>query len=61
MLVHDEDTVRREFQILSKLVQRTACYRLHFGQDMLDLPHLISPLFERHCPSLVLPDVTFSA
>ena len=48
LLVHDEDTVRREFQILSKLVQRTACYRLHLGQDVLDLPHLISPLLERH-------------
>jgi hypothetical protein len=47
-LIHDEDTARREFQTLSKLVQQTACYRLHFGQDVLDLPQLISPLLERH-------------
>ncbi|WP_455389143.1 hypothetical protein, partial [Petrachloros mirabilis] len=46
--IHDEDMARREFQTLSKLVQQTACYRLHFGRDVLDLPRLISPLLERH-------------
>jgi hypothetical protein len=34
--------------VLSKLVQRAACYRLHFGRDVLDLPRLITPLLERH-------------
>jgi len=48
LLVHDEDAARREFQALSKLVQQTACYRLHFGQDVLDLPKLITPLLECH-------------
>jgi hypothetical protein len=48
LLVHDEDMARQEFRTLSKLVQRTACYHLHFGQDVLDLPRLISPLLDRH-------------
>jgi hypothetical protein len=30
------------------LVQQAACYQLHFGQDVLDLPKLITPLLERH-------------
>ena len=47
-VVHDEDQARQEFHALSKLVQQAACYRLHFGQDVLDLPQLISPLLERH-------------
>jgi hypothetical protein len=45
---HDADTAAKEFQVLSQLVQRTACYRLHFGSDVLDLPRLITPLLERH-------------
>lgn len=47
-LVYDEEAAAREFQALSKLVQQAACYRLHFGQDVLDLPQLITPLLERH-------------
>jgi hypothetical protein len=46
--VHDAKTAGKEFQALSKLAQRTACYRLHFGQDVSDLPRLITPLLERH-------------
>jgi hypothetical protein len=45
---HDADTAAQEFQVLSKLVQRAACYRLHFGRDVLDLPPLLTPLLERH-------------
>lgn len=48
LLMYDEEAAKREFQALSKLVQQAACYRLHFGQDVLDLPTLITPLLERH-------------
>ena len=44
----DAQTAAQEFQVLAKLVQRAACYRLHFGRDVLDLPRLITPLLERH-------------
>jgi hypothetical protein len=45
--VLDRDSARREFQALSRLVQQVDCYRLHFGQDVQDLPKLITPLLER--------------
>lgn len=45
--VSDRDIARQEFQALSRLVQQVDCYRLHFGQDVLDLPKLITPLLER--------------
>jgi hypothetical protein len=38
---------RREFQILSRLVTQSACYRLRFGRDLLALPKLIAPLLGR--------------
>lgn len=44
LLVYDPEVARREFQVLAKLVQQVDCYRLHFGQDILDLPKLITPL-----------------
>ena len=44
--MYDETVARREFQVLSKLVQQVDCYRLHFGRDILDLPKLITPLLE---------------
>lgn len=47
LLVYDVEVARREFQVLAKLVQQVACYRLHFGRDILDLPKLITPLLER--------------
>ena len=47
-LVRDDNPNGQEIQALAKLVQQTACYRLHFGQDVLDLPGLITPLLERH-------------
>ena len=46
LLVYDQAVARREFQVLSRLVQQVDCYRLHFGRDILDLPKLISPLLE---------------
>lgn len=45
--VYDRDIARREFQALSRLVQQVDCYRLHFGQDVVDLPKLITPLLAR--------------
>lgn len=47
-LVYDEEAAKREFQALSKLVQQADCYRLHFGQDVLDLPMLVTPLLDYH-------------
>ncbi|MDF0665610.1 MAG: hypothetical protein P0119_05975 [Nitrospira sp.] len=44
LLVYDPEVARREFKVLAKLVQQVDCYRLHFGQDILDLPKLITPL-----------------
>jgi hypothetical protein len=46
LLVYDQAVARREFQVLSRLVQQVDCYRLHFGRDILDLPKLIAPLLE---------------
>lgn len=46
LLVYDQAVARREFQALSKLVQQGDCYRLHFWQDVLDLPTLIRPLLD---------------
>lgn len=46
LLVYDQAVARREFQLLSRLVQQVDCYRLHFGRDILDLPNLIAPLLE---------------
>lgn len=46
LLVYDQTVARREFQVLSKLVQQVDCYRLHFGRDVFDLPKLVTPLLE---------------
>ena len=46
LLVYDPAVARREFQVLSRLVQQVDCYRLHFGRDILDLPKLITPMLE---------------
>jgi hypothetical protein len=46
LLVYDQAVGRREFQVLSRLVQQVNCYRLYFGRDILDLPKLITPLLE---------------
>ncbi len=47
LLVYDQAVARTEFQVLAKLVKQVACYRLHLGRDLLDLPKLISPLLEK--------------
>jgi hypothetical protein len=46
--VYDRDIARQEVQALSRLVEQVACYRLYFGQDVLKLPKLITPLLERN-------------
>jgi len=47
LLVYDPEVARREFQVLAKLVQQVASYRLSFGRNILDLPKLITPLLEQ--------------
>jgi hypothetical protein len=46
MLVFDRDVAARQFQTFSRLVAQTECYRLFFGEDVLDLPRLIDPLLQ---------------
>ena len=49
LLVYEAAVARREFQALVRLVEQTDCYRLHFGRDFMDLPWLVTPLWEeRH-------------
>ena len=47
LLVLDKGVASRQFHVLSRLIQKAACYRLYFGEDVLALPRLIDPLFER--------------
>ena len=47
LLVYDLVVARREFQALARLVEQVDCYRLHFGRDVMDLPWLVTPLFEK--------------
>ena len=47
LVVHGPEIARREFHALSTLVQMADCYTLQFGQDILDLPNLITPLLEQ--------------
>lgn len=44
LLVFDKDIARRQFQTFSRLVEKAACYRLYFGEDILDLPQLVDHL-----------------
>ena len=48
MNVFDKRVAKQEFQFLSRLVNQLDCYQLYFGQDVLDLPNLITPLLENH-------------
>jgi hypothetical protein len=50
LLVYDKEVAKREFQTWSGLVERAECYRLYFGRDVLELPRLIDPLFEKVVP-----------
>lgn len=47
LLVLDKNIARHQFQVLSRLVKNADCYQLFFGEDVLELPNLITPLLER--------------
>jgi hypothetical protein len=46
LLVFDKEIAQRHFRALARLVERTPCYRLHFGRDVCDLPRLVDPLLD---------------
>lgn len=46
LLVFDPHVAKKEFEALVTLIRQADCYRLHFGQDVLDLPRLVDPLLE---------------
>jgi hypothetical protein len=43
----DREVARRQFLALSRLVERTTCYRLRFGEDVLALPRLVDSVLEQ--------------
>ncbi|MDT7041593.1 hypothetical protein [Candidatus Nitronereus thalassa] len=49
LLIHDKEIAKREFQLYSTLVERTPCYRLHYGEDRWDLPTLLDPILQKCC------------
>jgi hypothetical protein len=44
MLVLERELAGRQFQALAHLVQSAACYRLHFGENVLRLPAVLERL-----------------
>jgi hypothetical protein len=44
LLVMDREVAHRQFQTFVRLVETTPCYRLYFGEDILELSGLIDPL-----------------
>ncbi len=46
LVAYDKVVARRQFMLLSKLAQQVDCYRLYFGRNVEELPHLIDPLLE---------------
>ncbi len=44
ILVWDKNIAKQQFQICSQLVNKAACYRLHLGRNILELPQVIEPL-----------------
>ncbi|MBI4504517.1 MAG: hypothetical protein HY691_03195 [Chloroflexi bacterium] len=44
LLAWDKEMAGIRFHLLARLVSQAACYRLHFGADVLDLPRLVEPL-----------------
>lgn len=48
LLVYEPEVAREEFKALTRLIQQTDCYRLHFGRDVVDLPWLVTPLLKKH-------------
>ncbi|MBS0168740.1 MAG: hypothetical protein JSR62_00180 [Nitrospira sp.] len=47
LLVYEPEVAREEFKALTRLIQQTDCYRLHFGRDVVDLPWLVTPLLNK--------------
>ena len=47
LLVLDQKLARKQFQALADLVRTTDCYRLHFGEDVLNIPAIFDRLFRR--------------
>ncbi|MDR4495322.1 MAG: hypothetical protein AB7P17_07005 [Nitrospirales bacterium] len=47
LAVHDKVHAKQEFQFLDRLVRQLDCYLLLFGNDVLDLPRLVLPLFKK--------------
>jgi hypothetical protein len=50
LLVLDKEVAKQQFQALSHLIHKATCYRLYFGEDVLELPQLVDPLLERARP-----------
>ena len=46
LLCFDRGISVRHFELLTRLVETTTCYRLYFGRDVLDLPRLVDQLLE---------------
>lgn len=44
LLCFDREISACRFELLARLVETTAAYRLHFGRDVLDLPRLVDQL-----------------
>jgi hypothetical protein len=45
--VHSQELAKREFQLYTRLVERTPGYRLYFGENRWDLSKLLDPLLEQ--------------
>ena len=44
LVVLDYELSRRQFELLTRLVEDTECYQLYFGNDVLELPSLVDSL-----------------
>ncbi|MBI4775652.1 MAG: hypothetical protein HY788_16035 [Deltaproteobacteria bacterium] len=44
LLVLDKEVARSHFQLLCRMVERMHCYRLYFGRDFREVPHLVREL-----------------
>lgn len=44
LLVFDPDVARRQFHSLSRLVEKTNCYQLYFGENVLELSQLVDKI-----------------
>ncbi|HZY30158.1 MAG TPA: hypothetical protein VFF86_00810 [Candidatus Methylomirabilis sp.] len=44
LVVLDPEQAKRRFDLLTRLVEGAECYRLHFGNDVLELPRLVDAL-----------------